>query len=157
MKSQRTIALGISSLVILVAVIAGCSRGILGESVKTFIRGPHRVVTISSRDGSSNPCEVDYPITLLRMRKSHTIAWYADDHDYWVYFDNGSPIVQGTNPIYVQRGATPTNYSVTLPAASQKMYFTYAVYDSPPGLNPSPNAACQSATDDHDTGVNVKR
>jgi hypothetical protein len=157
MKSHRTFALGISSLVILVAVLAGCSRGILGESVESFVRGPHRVVTISYRDGSSNPCEVDYPVTLLRMSKSHTIAWYADDHDYWVYFDNGFPIVNGTNPIYVKKGAPPKEYSVALPAATPKMYFTYAVYDSSPGMNPSPNAACQSATDDHDTGVNVKR
>jgi len=78
-------------LAILGVAQVSCSRGKEGEIIKGFIRGPHRVVTISYSGGTSGPCEVDYPVTFLRVTK-HTIAWYAADHDYWVYFDNGSPI-----------------------------------------------------------------
>jgi hypothetical protein len=108
-------------------------------------------VTISSSStGVSNPCEVDFPVALLRISKHHTIAWAAEDHDFWVAFDSGSPI--GTNSIKVASGTETSSFPVTSSSAG---YFMYAVYDSDPSSSPRPNP-CKLATDDHDTGLNVK-
>lgn len=161
MKPGHVKALSLAGLAVLGLVQVSCSRGeeraeiIRAEAIKSFVTGPNRVVTISYSGGTAGPCEVDFPVTLLRMSK-HTIAWYALDHDYWVYFDNGSPI-SGTKTIYVKQ-STPVAYSpAPLPSGINEQYYTYAIYDFQPPVNPSPSAACKSSTDDHDTGVNVKR
>jgi hypothetical protein len=164
MKLLHAKVLGLVVAGSLLAVPAGCGRRLFegGPTVKQVIRNSkNRVVTISYRQGSSGACEVDYPITLLWISKGHTITWVAADHDYYIFFDNGFPIVNATNPIHVPQGGNAGPFTVTIPPPTPptipKMYFTYAVYDVPPGPNPSPSAACQTAADDHDTGVNVKR
>jgi hypothetical protein len=154
----------LAGIVFLIATLVGCSRqGVGGGGPSRVLdHNPHRVVTISEATaGSSNPCEVDFPVTLLRVNKNHTIAWYASDHDYWIWFDNGNPVATGPNAaIKVTQGSKTIDYGVgaALPSGTNEMYFTYAIYDVDPGPNPSPSTpTCKSSSDERDTGVNVKR
>jgi hypothetical protein len=129
-KPRNVIALGLVAIATLMAIQTGCGRG----SISNVVAGnPHRVVTISSvSPGVSNPCEVDFPVTLLRISKNHTITWAAEDHDYWILFDrgNGSPI--GANKIFVAKGGRTSQFPITI-------------------------SPCKRADDEHDTGLNVKR
>ncbi len=148
MKLRHT-SLNLLGIIVFIAVQAGCA----GSTRNLLAGNPHRVVTISSTSpGVSNPCEVDFPVTLLRISKKHTIAWAAADHDYWILFDaaNGSPI--GTNKIKVAKGTQTNPYN-----PSSAGYFMYAIYDFDPSDNPQGGAPCKLANDDRDTGLNVKR
>ena len=149
----RHAGLDLAGILIFVALLPGCHKE--GSNTNILAGNPHRVVMISSvSTGVSNPCEVDFPVTLLRIGKRHTIAWAAEDHDFWIVFDKvkGSPI--GANNIKITKGANPNDYPVTIPPSAAD-YFMYAVYDSDPNGNPTPKP-CKLATDDHDTGLNVK-
>jgi len=149
----------LAGIAILIVVQVGCKQEKPGTH-PLLDHNPHRVVTISevTPPNVSNPCKVDFPVTLLRINKKHTIGWYASDHDYWVFFDNGTPIEDGTKLIKVTQGSPPTDYKVALPSSANGMYFTYAIYDADPGPNPSSSSVpCKRSDDDHDTGVNVKR
>ena len=150
MKVRNT-GLGLVGILILIALQPGCRKE--GSNANILAGNPHRVVTISSSaTGVSNPCEVDFPVTLLKINKHHTIAWAAEDHDFWIVFDRstGSPI--GTNSIKVDSGTQTSRFPITSSSAG---YFMYAVYDSDPSSNPPPTP-CKAATDDRDTGLNVK-
>jgi hypothetical protein len=166
----------LSSVAIFMAVQVGCSQpnGAGGGGVHPMVldHNPHRIVTISESQVTppvSNPCEIDFPVTFLRISKHHTIAWYASDHDYWIWFNNLSPLVDPNNPsnpihvqqVYVQKGKkSDYDYNVDIPPQTpppNEMYFTYAIFDADPGPNPSETNACKKSSDERDTGVNVKR
>jgi hypothetical protein len=151
MKARHA-GLGLVGIVFFIALQISCNNQ--GSNPNRPAGNPHRVVTISSAAiGVSNPCEVDFPVTLLRISKNHTIAWKAEDHDYWIAFDlNKSPI--GANNIKITNGAKSVDFPITIGPSSAD-YFKYAVYDSDPNGNPAPKP-CKLATDDHDTGLNVK-
>jgi hypothetical protein len=150
MQRRQFKSLGLIGVAVLIAIQIACGKG--GQNIAKD--NPHRVVTISAvSSNGSNPCEVDFPVTLLRTSKHHTIAWIGADHEYWIWFDNGFPIVNATNPIHVPNGTSTLAYDVTAPTET---YFTYAIYDSNPGSNPPSNTACKKSSDDHDTGLNVK-
>jgi hypothetical protein len=174
MKSPYSKALGCVS--ILVAILVGCShdnQGAAGGGAHPMLldHNPHRVVTISGSQVTPpvfNPCEVDFPVTFLRITKSHTIAWYASDHDYWIWFNNVSPLVDPSNPsnphvqqVHVQMGKQSHDYDVDIPPQTPppyEVYFTYAIFDADPGPHPtSETNACKHSSDERDTGVNVKR
>jgi hypothetical protein len=140
--------LALAPLGVILAMQVGCQS----QSTRDFFKSrPHRIVTISLvTPGDTSACEVDFPVALLRNSKHHTIAWAAEDHDYWIYFPNGNPV--GVNSIKVPNGGQTQAFNPSTPG-----YFMYAIYDSDPGPNPSPNAACKKADDDRDTGLNVKR
>lgn len=146
-------ALRLVGMIILVAAESGCDS--LHRSLVTD--HPHRLVTISSATStSSNPCEVDFPVTLLRKSKNHTIAWFAADHDYWIKFDpvNGTPSPISLPVIKISKGSQTTDYPISISPTSE-IYFMYSVYDVDPTTTPPP-APCKLDTDDHDTGLNVK-
>jgi hypothetical protein len=150
MKARHT-GLDLVGIFIFIALQAGCDKQ--GSSPNILAGNPHRVVTISSASpGVSNPCEVDFPVASLRISKKHTIAWAAGDHDYWIVFDpgKGSPI--GTNSVKIANGTQTSSFPINSSSAG---YFMYAVYDSDPSGNPPPKP-CKAATDDRDTGLNVK-
>jgi hypothetical protein len=155
MKAHLVIGLGLVGIGILIAVQTGCHRESGSDSKSNILAGnPHRVVTISSASpGSSNPCEVDFPVTQLTKRKNHTIAWAAADHDYWIRFEP-SPGPIGSDKIKVANGTQTGRFTITI-SPSSPQYFTYAIYDFDPDTN-SQGPPCKKATDDHDTGLNVK-
>ncbi len=153
MKARHVKALSLIT-VIVAATQIGCHRD---AKVVNFAAKKDRVVTISPvTTGVSNPCEVDFPVTLLRASKKHTMAWAAEDYDYWVVFTNNNPF--GTyNTIKVPKDSETNPYPITIDPASLPIYYTYAIYDFDPGLKPDPNKACKQAADDRDTGLNVKK
>jgi hypothetical protein len=153
MKVRHVIGLSLVGIGILIAVESGCHKRSGPGSLSNLLAGnPHRVVTISSSSPNvSNPCEVDFPVTLLKMSKHHTIAWAAQDHDYWIAFDPAkNPI--GSNNIKVAKGNQTDRFDIT---TNKPDYFMYAIYDVDPTNNPH-STPCKSATDDRDTGLNVK-
>lgn len=161
----RQAGVDLAAILILIAVQPACHKEGYKEGYKAGYQAgqkenilagnPNRVVTISSSDKNvSNPCEVDFPVTFLRIKKQHTITWAAEDHDFWVVFDNGSPIGTDNKPIKVASGTViKPPFPITV---SSDGYFTYAVYDSDPSSNPPPSP-CLPSTADRDTGVIIKR
>src|ERR1700679_3719610 len=130
-------------------VFGGCCR----SRIANIIAGnPNRVVTISPvTAGDFRTCEVDFPVSLLRIGKHHTIAWAGDSHEYWVVFENApgplaaAPIL----PIHVPQDASTGPYS--LAQSNSEKYYKYAIYYLEPTANP--NAICKTADDDRDTGL----
>jgi hypothetical protein len=153
MNARYVIGLGLVGIGILATVLTGCHRRSGSDSTANILAGnPHRVVIISSSSpGVSNPCEVDFPVTLLKISKHHTIRWAAQDHDFWIVFPAENPI--GSNNIKVPSGSKTDRFKIT---ASDPYYFMYAIYDVDPVAHPG-SAPCKTASDDRDTGLNVKR
>jgi hypothetical protein len=152
MKSCHVKALSLIA-VIIVAIQTGCHRD---AKVVNFAAKKDRVVIISPvTAGVSNPCEVDFPVTLLRVSKKHTMAWAAEDYDYWVVFPSGNPFGI-SNTIAVPKGTQTNPFPIAINPSSP-IYFMYAIYDFDPGAYPDPNKACKRADDDRDTGLNVKK
>lgn len=143
--------LALTLLVTMVTLLVGCPKN-HHHLVGFFKSRPHRVVTISlATPGDLSVCEVDFPVSLLRMAKRHTIAWAAEDHDYWIVFDASTPNpLPTTEPIYVQQGTQTANLPI---AGSTSGYYMYAIYDADPRIS----QPCKTARDDRDTGLNVKR
>jgi hypothetical protein len=182
MNPGQTKALCLIGVGILTALQFGCRRASEPGAGAIYqgkvVDKPDRVVTISQsleppQPGHPQSCEVDFPIVVLRIQKSHKIAWAALDQaqDYWVVFDKGNananngnksnPI--GNDTIYVQHTNQTSNFDITisLSPAVDESYFKYAIYSfdpskAPPASNPT-GYPCKTADDDHDTGVNVKR
>ena len=161
MKRRYITPFTVPAIVILFALqTSGCQ-----SSKHNFLDSKDRVVTISSvTPGNSNPCEVDFPVTLLEKSKNHTIRWFANDSDYWIVFvANGgfdNPIGIVGRKIYIQNQHSAGPYHVQLvPAPStphtNPIYFKYAIYNADPD-GPTKPDACKDADNDHDTGLNVK-
>jgi len=155
MKARHVKVLGLIT-VIAAAIQTGCPRG---AKVINFTAKKDRVVTISPvTKGVSNPCEVDFPVTLLRKSKNHTMSWAAEDYDYWVVITTGSPNPFGTvNKIKVPMNSVTPVFPVTIDQSYLPIYYTYAIYDFDPGDNPDQGKACKRADDERDTGLNVKK
>jgi len=155
MKKTYVVGLGLIGIAVLVGLQVGCHRESGSDVELNILAGnPHRVVTISSvSSGSSNPCEVDYPVTFVRIGKHHTIAWEAADYDFWIKFDPAKPSPINADNIKVKQGNRTNDFPITIDA-SKAGYFMYAIFDHDPTANP--NNPCKSATEDHDTGLNVK-
>jgi hypothetical protein len=155
MKTRHVKALSLIT-VIAAAIQIGCHRD---ARVVNFAAKKDRVVTISPvTTGVSKPCEVDFPVTLLRKSKNHTMSWAAEDFDYWIVFVNGNPF--GTSDIIKvpKDGQTIPPFPIAIdPDPIVGNYFKYAIYDFQPGSNPDPKKACKGADDERDTGLNVKR
>jgi len=140
--------------------LIGCERASTPQRAAIFVTSnPHRLVTISVSKEDPQKCEVDYPSVLVRSSKHHTIAWAAEDNEYWIKFDaGGSPIDPANRAIDVPRGSQ-TSPPFDIPDTATLKYYKYAIYTSNPDTNPAnpPPTPCKNADDDHDTGLNVKR
>jgi hypothetical protein len=147
-------------------ILIALQTGGCQSSNRNFLDSKDRVVTISAvTPGNSNPCEVDFPVTLLEMSKNQTIKWFADDSDYWIVFvgrggfDNPIGIVGKKLKIQKQNSAGPAYKVQLVPAPStpptNPIYFKYAIYNADPD-GPTKPVACKDADNDRDTGLNVK-
>ena len=164
MKPLTAKALSPFAVVVLVLLQAGCCRS---QNQKTVLDSKDRVVTISASSpptsNNPHPCEVDFPVTLLRTSKKHTITWNSADTEYWILFDktsSGFTTPVGSSSIYIRTGGTTGSLHINLvppPATppTSSIYFTYAIYNSNPNNVPKPEP-CKSSTDERDTGLNVK-
>jgi hypothetical protein len=161
MKRRYITPFTLPAIVILIGLQTGGCQG----SKRNFLDSKDRVVTISSvTPGNSNPCEVDFPVTLLEKGKNHSITWFADDSDYWIVFvgtggfDNPIGIVGKKLTIQKQHSAGPY-YVQLVPAPStpptNPIYFKYAIYNADPD-GPTRPVACKDADNERDTGLNVK-
>lgn len=146
--------LGLAGTGALVTFLVGCGHfhGSRPTAEQVLKNSHNREVVISpQKPGSSSPCEVNFPVTLLRTSKKHTIAWVAEDYDYWVKFVAQSPIGEITVKVPKDKMAGPFQVPV-----QPDYYFMYAIYDMDPDANPQAKP-CKTADDDRDTGLNVKR
>jgi len=130
---------------------AGCNP----KNANILAGNPDRVVTISEvNPGASNPCEVDFPVAQVTKHKNQTIAWAAADHDYWIQFANNSSPIGSVN-IPVPSPKKTKGYSIAITITPPSQYFMYAIYDVDPTTSSSAKP-CKDASDDRDTGLNVK-
>jgi hypothetical protein len=165
MKPHLAGPAGLACTVCLAFLQFGCCRDLRNTSLHN---SKDRVVTISASSpptvSNPSPCEVDFPVALLRPGKHNTITWFADDSDYWIVFvassgfDNPIGIVGKKIKIPKQTSIGP--YTVNLvphPASppTSSIYFNYAIYNADPD-GPTKPVACKDAMEDHDTGLNVK-
>lgn len=152
MKPRHIGTLTLVGVIILIVFQSGC--GLVSKS-QAVPGSKDRAVTISPANGSSSPCEVDYPVVFLKKSKHQTITWFAPDihYDYWVFFPNGSPF-GSTTAIKVPKGKDSGKWTPT--STSPPTYYIYAIYDKDPGPNPAPGDACKLASANPDPGLNVK-
>ena len=112
-----------------------------------------RLVTISA-SSETGKCGVDYPVVSLSY--SHHIQWKSNDNKYWVSFlkieppPGENPLVPPDDPVIVDLNHPSRSYNVK----PKTKYYMYAIFDHDPTINP--NNPCKAATDDRDTGLNVK-
>ena len=116
-----------------------------------------RVITISAL--GPGKCDVDFPVTVLHYGKGHTVRWASTDNKYWISSiskesSSGSgpnnPLVPPDDTVVVDPTQGSSEYHVT----STTNYYMYAIFDHDPTTNNQ--NPCKSATDDRDTGLNVK-
>lgn len=113
-----------------------------------------RQVTIAVSPDDATKCEVDFPITFVRVRNNSKIRWASDDNAYTVHFVSypGGPSPE--NPF------NPPSNDVQVPAgqksAQQRIqsngsgaYYKFEIHDAN-------NNVCKTADDDRDTGLNIK-
>ncbi len=118
----------------------------------------NRLITISASPPPDNgKCEVDFPVAFLRYK--HTVQWASNDNKYWISFltiDSPSgytaenPLAPPDDPVVV----APLGVSPTYNVKKKVKYYKYAIFDHDPATNNK--NPCKTATDDGDTGLNVK-
>lgn len=121
----------------------------------------NRLITISdSPPPDTGKCEVDFPVAVLRYSQHHSVQWASNDNKYWVSFvsidaparyTSENPLVPPDDPVIIEPHSLSKRYNV-----KPKMnYYMYAIFDHDPSTNNK--NPCKSATDDHDTGLNIKQ
>jgi len=116
-----------------------------------------RVITISA--SGPGKCDVDFPVTVLHYGKGHTVRWASTDNKYWISSISketpsgpvpDNPLIPSHDTVVVD----PTQGSEEYHVKPTNNYYMYAIFDHDPATN-SQNP-CKAATDDKDTGLNVK-
>jgi hypothetical protein len=120
----------------------------------------NRLITISaSTPPDIGKCEVNFPVAVLRYSQNHTVQWASNDNKYWVSFLTIDPPAGYTpenplasaDPVVIEPHSESSPYKVK-PKAK---YYMYAIFDHDPATNNK--NPCKTATDDHDTGLNIKQ
>jgi hypothetical protein len=118
-----------------------------------FAKKQHRVVTITlTTPNVLTTCGVDFPVAVVSKAKHQTIAWAAEDNEFWVVFDDAAGPI-GNKTIDVTKDNVTDDMPITPSVAPY--YFKYAIYAVNPASMPTPTP-CKASDDDHDTGLNVK-
>ncbi len=117
-----------------------------------------RLITISASPAPDRgKCEVDFPVVFLRYNQGHSVQWASSDNKYWISFvsDDGtpveSPLAPPHNPVVIEAHGASRVYNVK----PKEGYNMYAIFDHDPSTNNK--NPCKTATDDHDTGLNIKQ
>lgn len=141
---MKTAWIGLVTMMACLGVLAGCSKK--GTPGGGGTKVP-RWVTIQV--GGTHGCEVDYPVAVVYISK-HYPRWASNDNEYWIHFvQPGSPF--SANPIHVPAGGKSDQLDLT----GQPNYYYYEIVTRDPATNTQ--KTCKDATDEHDTGLNVKR
>jgi len=116
-----------------------------------------RLVTISASPApDTRKCEVDFPVVFLRYSRDDSVQWASSDNKYWISFvsENGtpveSPLAPPHNPVVIEAHGASKVYHVK----PKEGYNMYAIFDHDPATNNQ--NPCKNASDDHDTGLNIK-
>jgi hypothetical protein len=116
-----------------------------------------RLITISASPApDTGKCEVDFPVVFLRYNQGHTVQWASSDNKYWISFHEvpgtpESPLDTDEETVMVYLNHPSQNYRVK----HKEKYYIYAIFDHDPSTNNK--NPCKTATDDHDTGLNIKQ
>jgi hypothetical protein len=118
----------------------------------------NRIVTISaSPPPDTGKCEVDFPVAFLRYNQNHSVQWASNDNKYWISFltvdppPGYTPLAPSDDPVIVEPKSLSKMYNVK----PKTGYYMYAIFDHDPSTNNK--NPCKTATDDHDTGLNIKQ
>jgi len=131
------------------------------QAISSTTRSPNdRLVTISASPAPETGCEVDFPVVFLRQQR-HRVQWQSQDKPYWISFLKLDEVIPGYTP---ENPLDPSDDPVVVPANSttqkyrvqpKTKYYKYAIFDHDPTLDPT--KPCKKASNDLDTGLNVKR
>jgi hypothetical protein len=121
----------------------------------------NRLITISASPlPDTGKCEVDFPVAVLRYSQNHSVQWASNDNKYWVSFltidspagyTPENPLAPPDEPVVIE----PHGQSKTYHVKPKAKYYMYAIFDHDPQTNNK--NPCKTATDDHDTGLNIKQ
>jgi len=118
-----------------------------------------RLITISASPApDTGKCDVDFPVVFLRYNQGHTVQWASNDNKYWISFREiadapgtaESPLDTSEDTVIVDLNQPSQKYHVK----HKEKYYLYAIFDHDPATNNK--NPCKTATDDKDTGLNVK-
>jgi hypothetical protein len=118
-----------------------------------------RLITISASPApDTGKCDVDFPVVFLRYNQGHTVQWASNDNKYWISFREiaappgtaESPLDSSEDTVMVDLNQPSQKYHVK----HKEKYYLYAIFDHDPATNNK--NPCKTATDDKDTGLNVK-
>lgn len=124
-------------------------------------RNPNnRLITISASPAPDvGKCEVDFPVAVLHYQQNQSVQWISNDNKYWISFINvdspagytpENPLAPPDEPDVVE----PHSLSKAYHVKQKTKYYIYAIFDHDPATNNK--NPCKAATDDHDTGLNIK-
>jgi hypothetical protein len=150
--------------------VVGIVGLVIAFEIGLHLRAPHapnpntRVITISaSPPPDVGKCEVDFPVAFLRYNLNQSVQWVSSDNKYWISFltidsppdlpadyKPENPLAPPDDPVIVEPHIQPRTYHVK----PKTKYYMYAIYDHDPSTNS--NNPCKAATDDKDTGLNIK-
>jgi hypothetical protein len=149
MRTRRS-TFGLFAALTCISAFVSCKQQLANYSFKS-----DRLVSIAVSPDDARKCDVDFPVSFMRMRNNAKIGWASDDNAYTVHFVSypGGPSPE--NPF------NPTVNDIQVPAggksALQKLqnsgsgaYYKYEIHDAN-------NSVCKTADDERDTGLNVKR
>ena len=143
------------ALVGIVGLVIAFEIGIHLRTPPLPSRNPNnRLITISASPAPDvGKCEVDFPVAFLHYQQNHSVQWASNDNKYWISFSSkpGNPLASADDPVIVQPHSLSKMYHVK----HQTNYYMYAIFDHDPSTNNK--NPCKSATDDHDTGLNIKQ
>lgn len=156
--STRQLGFG---LVGVIGLVVAFEIGLHLETASPPCNPNNRLITISaSPPPDTGKCEVDFPVAVLRYSQHHSVQWASNDNKYWVSFVSidptgrykpESPLDHGDEPVIIEPHSLSKRYNVK----SNANYYMYAIFDHDPSTNNK--NPCKSATDDHDTGLNIKQ
>jgi hypothetical protein len=150
----------------LVFSLAGIVGLIVAFEIGLHLQIPHppnpnnRLITITASP-EAGKCGVDFPVAVLHYNQNQSVQWRSNDNKYWISFLTvetpptppyvpENPLVPQHEPVVVEPHGTSRMFHVK----EKEKYYMYAIFDHDPatnGKNP-----CKAATDDRDTGLNIK-
>ena len=149
MRTRHFTSFTLLAISICVSAFIACKPKLVGNySFKS-----DRLVTIAASPDPGQ-CEVDFPVTFIRVRNNSKIRWASDDNAYKVHFvkytggpSPENPFSPSLNDIQVPAGQKSSQQ--TIQNGLSGAYYKFEIHDAN-------NNVCKTADDDHDTGLNIK-
>ena len=149
MKKSRFVTFALFATLSCISAFVSCKQRQANYSFNS-----NRLVTIEVSPDDASKCDVDFPVSFMRLRNNAKIAWASADNAYTVHFVSyplgPSPENPFNPPVDIQVPASGKSALQTLQNSGSGGYYKYEIHDAN-------NNVCKTADDDRDIGLNIKR